>query len=627
MRKKLVALVVMMTLVAALTPVAPATATLLPIPQVLSGLGASQARVDKEVPGLPSSGKRAVWVRGAGATTHIWTRAAGQLVATQVDNAPPGRNPCNPAVSNNFVVWQQKNAAGIWQIFMRHLPGGPVVQLTNNTFDSTLPEVDSGVFPLVGGRPYHRIVWMSEPNGNTEIFSAFMQAPGWFPFITRITNDTLTDVRPQVSCGLHRDRIVWQGYDASNTCWNVYEVDTPSTPPNTWSSGMTNLSGAAKSARSVSSQVLTTNGYAVDLDIVDNLYPMVDEDEMVWQANTSPYSTVWKARFNGSTVQNCRQLSSTASTGNATRPHLDGGKYVWVEDQGAGTERHLMATDWPTYNYVPQDVSAMFGLVGPGRDASWPRIDRRNVVWTETNPLAPTCSEVWLWRWSAAGAPVTTAMPNKVTPKPVVSGTLIVWTQSTVGAAGPFRAWWADPSQPEAISVKATVPGEKLPYLSFSVEASTAPDGGEITPTGIDFGTLAAQTPKTGMHRLFASTNTTEGYTVTAAEQGPLASADGTITDVAGDAGDITPTHEGSWDSSMTPGFGYTLSGADAAFTSGYRQFSDVSTSTGAAVGIMSNTGPVDLSWVDVGYKVNIGVGQEPGEYVTTVEYVATGNY
>jgi hypothetical protein len=41
----------------------------------------------------------------------------------------------------------------------------------------------------------------------------------------------------------------------------------------------------------------------------------------------------------------------------------------------------------------------------------------------------------------------------------------------------------------------------------------------------------------------------------------------------------------------------------------------------------MSNTGPVDGSVAEVGYKVNVGASQDEGTYLATVDYAATGNF
>ena len=135
--------------------------------------------------------------------------------------------------------------------------------------------------------------------------------------------------------------------------------------------------------------------------------------------------------------------------------------------------------------------------------------------------------------------------------------------------------------------------------------------------------------PKTGSHRLEVSTNVANGYSVTAAEDRPLASGSDTIPDVTGDAADIDELVSGVWALASTHGFGYTLAnvnGTDAVFTSGYKQFADTSGGE-AAQQVMASAGPVSGNSVDVGYKVNIGPSQPQGTYTTQITYIATGNF
>ncbi len=183
------------------------------------------------------------------------------------------------------------------------------------------------------------------------------------------------------------------------------------------------------------------------------------------------------------------------------------------------------------------------------------------------------------------------------------------------------------PSAPTTgdISVSATV---ALPTaLTFTISGLTAPSGGSVSETAIDFGPLTPGVPKTGSHRLSVTTNSDTGYKVWASENRPLTSGLHTIPDFAGDAGTVTdPATTGPWALATTYGFGYTLSGADAAFTSDYRQFANT-TGGEYAQSIMSSSTPVTGSEVDVAYKVNISAGQHNGTYTNTLTYIATGNF
>ena len=180
----------------------------------------------------------------------------------------------------------------------------------------------------------------------------------------------------------------------------------------------------------------------------------------------------------------------------------------------------------------------------------------------------------------------------------------------------------------EGVSVSADTPAPTELSLTFSVAAGTAPDGGSVDGSSIDFGTLAPNTPKAGSHGLQVTTNASNGYQVTAEEDTPLTFGTYTIPDVIGDAGSITETQTGVWDLSTTYGFGYTLAdvtGASAAFTSDYKQFADTGSGE-SPQDVMSALGPVTADAVDLSYKLNIGPAQVEGAYANTITYIATGN-
>jgi hypothetical protein len=181
---------------------------------------------------------------------------------------------------------------------------------------------------------------------------------------------------------------------------------------------------------------------------------------------------------------------------------------------------------------------------------------------------------------------------------------------------------------PGDVSVSAATQAPTELSLTFSVTAGTAPTGGTITDSSIDFGILEPNTPKTGSHRLEVLTNASNGYQVTASEDTSLTTGTYSIPDVVGDDEDITEVVAGAWDSATTLGFGYTMAdvlGTPAAFTTGYKQFADESGGE-TAQSIMSATGPTTGESADVSYKLNVGPAQEEGTYTNTVAYVATGN-
>jgi photosystem II stability/assembly factor-like uncharacterized protein len=183
-------------------------------------------------------------------------------------------------------------------------------------------------------------------------------------------------------------------------------------------------------------------------------------------------------------------------------------------------------------------------------------------------------------------------------------------------------------STQSGVSVSADAPAPTELSLTFSVTAGTAPDGGTVSDTSIDFGTLAANTPKTGSHELQVTTSASNGYQVTASEDTSLTNGTFSIPDVTGDNNDITESVAGAWDLATTHGFGYALAdvtGSAASFTTGYKQFADESGAE-APQDVMTALSPAVDDTVDVLYKLNIGPEQAQGAYSNTITYVATGN-
>lgn len=163
-----------------------------------------------------------------------------------------------------------------------------------------------------------------------------------------------------------------------------------------------------------------------------------------------------------------------------------------------------------------------------------------------------------------------------------------------------------------------------------------------ISNTTVDFGTLTPQTPSTGYTDLSVITNSPEGYQVTAYENFPMRHTGygDSVNKIpyGAAAGDdlpfnsITESAEGDWDAFTTQfGFGYTLSnlsGSDAEFTSGYREFADDSFSETPQI-IMSKSGTTTESGsqVRVTYQVNIDETQPAGTYENTITYILTATF
>ena len=166
----------------------------------------------------------------------------------------------------------------------------------------------------------------------------------------------------------------------------------------------------------------------------------------------------------------------------------------------------------------------------------------------------------------------------------------------------------------------------------FEYVASIIPFSLTISNTAVDFGTLSSGVPESDTTDVTVTSGAAFGYKVTAIENSQLKlvpSVATYIVDTVGDSSDITPTNQGAWALNITVGFGYTLAnltGTDAVFTSGYRQFADASSSE-SPVNIMLKNGVTRESKVQVTYKVNIDGTQAAGNYENKIAYILTGTF
>lgn len=152
------------------------------------------------------------------------------------------------------------------------------------------------------------------------------------------------------------------------------------------------------------------------------------------------------------------------------------------------------------------------------------------------------------------------------------------------------------------------------------------------SPTSFNFSSLVAGVPQMAYTDLLVSSGAAHGYVVTVYQTNQLEStysAGEYIEDTLGDNGDITYTQAGMWELSTTYGFGYRMSnlvGTDATFTSGYKQFADISNSEEPQV-IMQNSGVTRDSSARLYYKVNVGSMQDSGFYENGIIFRCTGTF
>lgn len=167
------------------------------------------------------------------------------------------------------------------------------------------------------------------------------------------------------------------------------------------------------------------------------------------------------------------------------------------------------------------------------------------------------------------------------------------------------------------ITVNATVDET----LTFTLAAATV----TLSPSSIT--TAAAST---GTSTMSASTNATNGYSITYSSPNSLKPAGGTA----------LPSYSSSASSPGTAGFGINLkanttpsvgsdpSGGSGAAASGYSTANSFSfVGSNVATQVASASGPTNSTSYTVSYVANIAALTAPGAYTTTFTYVATPNF
>lgn len=168
-------------------------------------------------------------------------------------------------------------------------------------------------------------------------------------------------------------------------------------------------------------------------------------------------------------------------------------------------------------------------------------------------------------------------------------GTVWAWGDNGYGQLGNNST--SDSHVPVQVSGFTATPPPAPSTLIFSIQVGAAPDGGSVSGSAVNFGMLAPNQPKTAHQLLSVSTNAANGCSISVQEDHPLRQQPAVIPDVLGDQGNISEITEGNWNYSSTYGFGYTLSGPNAAFTAGFKQFADKSAGKEPQV-IMTETAP-----------------------------------
>ena len=120
-----------------------------------------------------------------------------------------GANHINPYVNGNYIVWQQDNGNGIWNIYTYDLSTGDITRVCQSSENQTNPA-------LYGDN----VVWQ-QYNTTGKNWDIYMYDLSKDPADaeTQITNNTSNQINPAI----YGDKIVWQ--DNRNGNWDIYLYD------------------------------------------------------------------------------------------------------------------------------------------------------------------------------------------------------------------------------------------------------------------------------------------------------------------------------------------------------------------------------------------------------------------
>jgi beta propeller repeat protein len=120
-----------------------------------------------------------------------------------------GANHINPYVNGNYIVWQQDNGDGIWNIYTYDLSTGDITRVCQSSENQTNPA-------LYGDN----VVWQ-QYNTTGKNWDIYMYDLSKDPADaeTQITNNTSNQINPAI----YGDKIVWQ--DNRNGNWDIYLYD------------------------------------------------------------------------------------------------------------------------------------------------------------------------------------------------------------------------------------------------------------------------------------------------------------------------------------------------------------------------------------------------------------------
>ena len=154
-----------------------------------------------------------------------------------------------------------------------------------------------------------------------------------------------------------------------------------------------------------------------------------------------------------------------------------------------------------------------------------------------------------------------------------------------------------------------------------------------ISETLIDFGPLSPTDPVLRTNTLSVSNTATAGYTVTAYENNPLkeSTSSATIPDTTCDNGACNSTDGGTWEGTLTYGFGYRCDSSDKTKTclpgfSDFNSYKQFAKETTQPQNIMESASG-ESSIAQITYKVNISGSQQSGFYNNTLTFIAVPNF
>lgn len=259
-----------------------------------------------------------------------------------------------------------------------------------------------------------------------------------------------------------------------------------------------------------------------------------------------------------------------------------------------------------------------------GLDASGARLDSQTGATGFTIAASGSANEISLTRppQTAAAAPNSYELGNIVNPSATGSYYVRVQTFASTDASG---AATEQGGLAFAIAAPLSVRAEVPPYLLFCAAVTiTGNDCSNTSGNYVDFGELSPTVTRQTTTQLLAATNAKSGYDIQV-DGTTLTSGNDVIPALTSDVSRRGVSQFGlNLQANTTPAVGAAPSGSGTVMPS-YDQANFFRFNSGDQ--LAGSSGPAAPGKYTVSYIVNVAANQPPGVYVSTLTYVAVGNF